>query len=105
MEASIRNYVLSAIANDYEEFEMVFGEVAKWAEEDGKIGVAREEIIGELERLINEGYAQAYLLSPQDPHAEPVTFSADNIGDLWFYVTPKGKRLVNEFQTWGRKGE
>jgi len=94
MEASVRNYVLSAIADDYEDLEIVSSEVTKWAKEDGKISVAREEIIRGLEQLIDEGYAKAYVLSPQPPHAKSVPFSAEHIGELRFYITPKGKKLA-----------
>ncbi len=94
METSIRNFVLRAIADDYEDFEMVFSEATKWASEDGRIRVTREEVIRGLEKLIEEGYAKAYLLSSQPPHAKPVPFSAEQIGGLWFYITPKGKALA-----------
>src|SRR5713226_8176853 len=75
MKTSIRNFVLRAIADDYEDFEMVFSEATKWASEDGRIRVTREEVIRGLEKLIEEGYAKAYLLSSQPPHAKPVPFS------------------------------
>lgn len=97
MKATVTNHVLDAISNDYD-FEMVFSDVIKWLQEEGKEGVTHEAVARRLEQLINEGYAQAYLLSSQLPTPTPVTFSNETIRELWFYATPSGKRLAQLHQ-------
>jgi hypothetical protein len=81
------------MANDYEDLEILVDEVLKFASEIGH-APSRMEIIEGLEQLINEGLAQAYILSPTSPHATPVNFRRNDVDGLWFYVTPEGKRLV-----------
>ncbi|MGB8769788.1 MAG: hypothetical protein WCC92_09245 [Candidatus Korobacteraceae bacterium] len=46
--------------------------------------------------MINDGLAQAYLLSPKQLHAQKVDFDPGRIDELWLYVTPEGKKLVEE---------
>jgi hypothetical protein len=89
-------FVLEAVANDYESFECILKQVMQWA--TGQVlNVAREEVAEALRRAIREGDVQAFLLSPQPPYSQTVEFSPDRLDDLWFYVTPKGKRLVAQF--------
>src|SRR5437763_1762821 len=89
----LRENVLDSFANDYEEFSMVMQELGKWAVEDGET-FTEQEVVKVLESLIKDDYAQAYRLSPHAPHATKVEFSSDRLHELWFYVTPKGKQLV-----------
>lgn len=93
METSIQDWVLWAIADDYESLEIIFVEVNKWTPKRGR-RITRQQIIRALERLIREGSAEAYLLSSQPPYNQPVEFLAKDAEGLWFYVTPKGKDLV-----------
>ncbi len=90
MKLGIRDHVLCAIANDYEDFAIISDEVSKW---QGK-SVSHSEIVEALAEVISMGLAQAYVLSPTPPHTTPVGFSKDDVERLWFYVTPEGKRLV-----------
>ncbi len=93
--------VLSAMSNDYEDFEMVVREACKWAEQDGII-IARQDILRALQELISQGYAQSYVLSSTPPHVTPVDFSMENVGRIYFYVTPKGQRLVEDLDKSGQ---
>jgi hypothetical protein len=90
-EETLRKYVLRAIADDYEDFEIVLRSVNSWARKHGVVP-DRQQIQEALEELINEGYAQSYILSSGPPAtAEPVPYSPELIDSLWFYITPKGK--------------
>lgn len=95
METQIKNWILAAISDDYEEFSMIVDEVTKWASELS-LSVTPQEIARELESWIASGFAQAFLLSNTQPYATTVNFSFEDIGKLWFYVTPAGKKLVEE---------
>jgi len=88
----LKESVMSAIANDYEDFDMVCAEVSKWARERG-LTVEREEIADALQRVIDEGYADAFIYSPEGQRYEVASFSSHEVSDLWFYLTEKGKRF------------
>jgi hypothetical protein len=93
----LKEYVVRAISDDYEEFERVLADVTGWAVERG-IAVDRQRILKALEDAISEGYAQAYVLSTKPPYSTPVEYSPEHVDDLWFYVTPKGKQLALQLQ-------
>ncbi len=93
----LKEYVVRAVSDDYEEFERVSADVTGWAAERG-IAVDRQGILKGLEDAISEGYAQAYVLSTKPPYATPAEYSPAQAGDLWFYVTPRGKQLAYELQ-------
>ena len=91
---AIRDLVLRAISDDYESFEWVVGDVLGSAVELGMSADANA-VLSALKNLINDGYAQAYLLSAHPgTNAEPVAFAENLLDDLWFYVTPSGKALI-----------
>jgi hypothetical protein len=95
MESWVKQSVLTAISDDYEDLDMVVNEVGKWGAQEG-VSVTRQGITRALEELIGEGLAQAYVLSAQPPYAEVVRFSVEDVDRLCFYVTPKGKSLVRD---------
>ena len=90
---SLKTDLLYSMADDYEDFELVSKEVSKRAQPHGQMP-SRTEIIRALEELINEGLAQAYILTPTRPGATPVAFHRKDLEQLWFYITPRGKRLL-----------
>ncbi len=92
----LQSLVITAMANDYEDFEMILHETLNWAPQKG-LTVAREEVIEALEQLIEDGYAQAWVLSPTSP-AEVVPYSRENLDNLYFYVTPRGRELVHKYE-------
>ena len=94
----LHDLVLEAMANDYESFDCILDQVSPWATGRG-VSVTRREVAEAVERAILDGCAQAYLLSPQPPHSQPVAFSSDRLDDLWFHVTPKGMQRVKELET------
>jgi len=78
------------MSDDYENFEIVFEQTERLAGLKG-MNVTESEVAEALSRAIGEGYAEAYLLSPQIPHGRKVEYSPDQLHELWFYVTPRGK--------------
>lgn len=92
-EQALYEIVLTNMADDYESFEYLLEHAQQWASEKG-VSVTRDAVAASLGRAIREGDAKAYMLSSRPPHSQPVEFSLDRIDDLWFYVTPKGKRIV-----------
>ncbi|HEX5411840.1 MAG TPA: hypothetical protein VFZ27_08245 [Terriglobia bacterium] len=91
----VKECVIRAVSDDYEEFERVFADVTGWAAERG-IVIDRQGVLSALEGAIAEGYASAYVLSGTPPYSTPVEYSAALLDDLWFYVTPKGKHLARD---------
>ena len=88
------DFVLRAVADDYESFELVVEQATEWSKKRGFVP-SRAEIAGALRRRILEKYIQSYLLSPHLPYSQKVEFDPGRIGELWFYLTPKGKNLVS----------
>ena len=95
MKIPIAYYVLSAISNDYEDFETISAEVERWAQED-RIPLGPQELIKTLQRLITLEFAGAYTKHSGSREPEAAEFSTDNLGRLYFFVTPQGKRLVTD---------
>lgn len=93
MNTRVKHSVLRAISDDYEDLAIVLRYMRRFTEDTQ---VTPEEICQALAALINDGLAQAYLLSPKQLHAQKVDFDPGRIDELWLYVTPEGKKLVEE---------
>lgn len=92
-EKWLKESVMNAIADDYEDFDMVCLEVSKWAKERSLI-VEQQEIANMLQRVIEEGYADAFMYSPELQRYEVTSFPSGEVSDLWFYMSAKGKRFL-----------
>lgn len=90
---ALRIYVMSSIADDYEDFEQVAKTLEKWAEEDD-LQFGHDEIVHALAELIGDGHAQAYLLSERPPHVVVADYSEERAHDLWFMLTVEGKQAL-----------
>jgi hypothetical protein len=93
-KSELPEFVLRAIADDYEYFEQIIEDVTGWASEHG-VDADQQAIRRALEGLIKDGYAQSYVLSNK---IEAVSYSADRLDELSFYLTPKGKELATHYQ-------
>jgi len=69
----LRECVLRAIVDDYEEFERIFDDVRTWLAERGTT-TTRTATRQALEGLIVEGFAQAYFLSADRSAAELASY-------------------------------
>ena len=97
----IKELVLEAVANDYEDFTYIEKDVQECASKygAGKRAVSREEVLTALQRLISEDYVRAYNLSAAPPgKAVQAAFSVTAVDKLWFYVTPQGKSVVRKLE-------
>jgi cytosine/adenosine deaminase-related metal-dependent hydrolase len=90
MSQHLKTIVMSAIADDYEDFEAIYGYVRNQAAESD-IEATRELTMQLLGELIRDGFAQAYVLSATPPHTQAVRYSPERINELWFYLSAKGK--------------
>jgi hypothetical protein len=90
---TLRNLVVRAVSDDYEEFQMLFADVAKFAAAD-RVDFSVDGVADALESSIQEGLVQAYVLSAQRPNPAMVEFSRERLSELWYYATPEGKDFV-----------
>ena len=84
------NCVITIASDDYESFEIIFDQTRRLAAVQG-IDVTEGEVAKTVERAIADGLAEAYRLSPHEPHSVKVAYLREHLHELWFYVTPLGK--------------
>ena len=92
-ESFLMDCVISIVSDDYESFEIIFEQISRLAVLKG-FNVTVAEVTEALEHTMVAGLTEAYVLSPQEPHPKKVSYSADELHELWFYVTPSGKTLA-----------
>jgi len=92
-EETLRQMVLSSVANDYESFELIEEQITRWAGE-AKIDFTTDELAKHLGDLIRDGLVSAYVLSPQPPHSTVAEFSSERLDELWYLATPEGLKVV-----------
>jgi hypothetical protein len=90
--------VLRAVSDDYECLQQIIADVGNWSAERGII-CDREIVVRALKGLIADDHVRAYLLSSSPPRkTEAANYALNHIDDLWFYVTPNGKKLADSFR-------
>ena len=85
--------VVTAASDDYESFEIIFDQTRRLASLKG-IDVTEDEVANAIERAIADELAEAYMLSSHEPHSVKTQYSRDHLHELWFYVTPRGKKTA-----------
>lgn len=93
---ALREYVMSAMADDYESLETIVESVNWMASENDLPGFAMRDVQPTVAELVREGYASAYILSPTPPHSTIVDYSDNRADELWFMLTAAGIRAMNE---------
>jgi hypothetical protein len=102
--AAILELVLDAIADDYENLEIILRTINQSYRDEPDlkdwkaleaVPVSRPEVISALRELTQEGFAQACTYDAATKRYQAVSFRVDRAGVLWFYVTDKGMRAVN----------
>jgi hypothetical protein len=89
----VRNLIMGDVADDYEEFDHVVRNVTVEASEFG-VAADRGLVFEKLGELLREGLIQAYEYRPDDrSFVETQDYSSDRVGDLWFYITPRGLQV------------
>ena len=91
---------MTSVADDYENLQLIIRDVTRWGKRL-QVSPTREEVIKAIEHVIVDGYAQSYLLLPRSPHSVPVAFDLQRVDDLYFYLTPAGKKLVKNVEELG----
>jgi hypothetical protein len=102
----VRLMVLNEICDDYENVDqIIFPQVARQAAKCG-LAIERPEIVDALAKLIQDGLAKAYLLSPFEPFSTelegmPPLDVIEQDFETYFYVTKKGMDLqLSEDVSW-----
>ena len=88
-----KELVLNSVADDYEDFRIILDEVTYWGSQRG-IQLTRDEVEMALLDLLSTGHVQAYELSSVPPHSTPVSFTAERARDLYYYLTPTGRKIL-----------
>src|ERR1700730_1686115 len=99
-EKFLTDCVVSVISDDYESFEIILEETRRLAASEG-LNFTEAEVAETLRRVISDGFAEAYLLSPHPPHSTKVEYSSEKLHDLWFYVTPRGRNVAESIRELG----
>ena len=90
--ASVREMTLDAIANDFENFEMILHEVRQWSSEELGAAASESEVAMALVSLVEDGLAQAYSMSSGRAEVIPISLSGLTDPLNYFLVTAKGKQ-------------
>jgi hypothetical protein len=87
--------VLQAVADDFEEFEMIVNEIAKWTK---KTAPDADQVRQALMRAIAGGVIKAY--ESREGHRQLVATEAasQKIHSLWFYITDQGKLRMQKLE-------
>lgn len=102
--AAILELVLDAIADDYENLEMILKTINRWYPDDPElknwkaleaVPVSRPEVVKALRELTEEGFAQACVYDAWTKQYQTVSFRRNEAPVLWFYVTEKGLRAAS----------
>jgi hypothetical protein len=103
-EGKIRDLVLEAIANDYEDFGQILKDVSRWAAAKC-LSPTSAEIAADLIALIHDGLAKAYILharrenfAEEVPEAEwrsALSGGHELDAPYYYYVTKRGKTVAS----------
>jgi hypothetical protein len=96
----MRDLVMTCMADDYENLEIIMRDVTNWGE-GRHVFPTRAEVVSAIEKVIADGYAQSFLLSPRPLHSTAVAFDLERVDDLYFYLTPVGKKIVKNVDELG----
>src|SRR3954468_16431975 len=82
--------VLTAISDDYENVQTILRYLQLLLD----VRADASQVGEALRELVIDGLAQTYEFQHSSPHAKLIDFDASRIDEVWFYVTPEGKRVV-----------
>lgn len=92
--------VVTIVSDDYESFETILEQTRKLAAVHG-IEIGESEVAAAVRRATVAGLIQTYILSTREPFSTKVPYSESDLPDLWFYVTPDGKKTVKSMAELG----
>jgi hypothetical protein len=82
--------VIGVASDEYESVEIILEEIRRLTATKG-MNVTEGEVAEAIERAIACGFAESYILSTHEPHAVKAEYSPEQLRELWFYVTPRGR--------------
>lgn len=85
--------VLQAVANDYEDFEMIVSEIVGWTSKDN-VALDVSQIQDALMKSIADKDVKAYEPSETSNHLIVTQADPQKIRTLWFYITEQGKKRL-----------
>jgi hypothetical protein len=85
----LKRMILIAVADDYEDFEMIVNEIADWTRNDNDAPDI-SQIEHELIKSIEDKDIKAYEPSETTNQLRAVHADPQKIRTLWFYITEKG---------------
>lgn len=91
----LQEMILGAVADDYENFNIIFAEVSKWIKNSDWATVDIDRVERDLKESIFLGDVQAFEYSENSNRYIQVEGELSQIQDLWFYITEQGKRRLN----------
>ena len=94
ISAFLKDCIVITVSDDYESFETIRNNIALRARARA-FEISEKQIARALLATITEGLVDAYVLSPTPPHSTKVEYSDEQLNDLWYYVSPRGKALVD----------
>jgi hypothetical protein len=86
--------VLQAVADDFEEFEMIVNEITKWTSNKTTLDIDR--IQQALMKATAAGLVKAY--ESRDHQLVATEADPQKIHSLWFYVTAEGKLRMQKLE-------
>jgi len=89
--------VLEAVADDYEELEMIFNQIVKWAGSDND-APDRNQIEFALMMSVTKKDVEAYEYSEKSCRFIPTPADPQKLHTLWFYITEQGKERLREWE-------
>lgn len=90
--------VLQAVANDYEELEMITNEIRKSTSVSDDDPPDRDQIEHALTVSISEKDVKAYRVSEASGQLVPVSTDPQELRTLWFYITEQGKERLRRLE-------
>lgn len=89
--------VMQAVADDFEEFEMIVNEITKWSVCKDAVPNS-EQIERALLEAITERRVKAYAVIGPSNQLTETKANSDNLQGLWFIITDHGKTQMQRFE-------
>ena len=89
--AFLTDYVLNAVANDYENLDQISIDASRWAQEDNRT-FSQEMLVRAISGLVTDGLVNCYKFSPSLGTYKHCEFDAEIASDLWYLITNAGKK-------------
>jgi hypothetical protein len=86
--------IVDAAANDYENVQTVMEQVNEWATVEG-IELSASDIVDAITEALEKGYLSSFEYSKASNSYEPQECNIDNIDELYFLATKKGRQLLS----------